>query len=302
MVPNETQNVKVMLSSINKDTGKKAVTFLLKRFPYALIQEPATHRLLKADSLGVEGAAVELNSGPINPFTEMLSRNSASLRAITTSKIIEMVKKDPYIPSWTSYQKGMGGGDVSPDQVKRANFIAEKSLYNNINTVQELLEIGISKQDANRYLSPHLRIPIIVTATEWDNFFDLRTAEGVQPDFRQTAIEMKMLYDTVTPQELIPGEWHIPFLKEGESKEYKLPELLCISSARCAWISYCSHDADRSYERTVTTHDILIKNKHMSPFEHQLYALTSSSPIKYCRNFVDFAPYRYLVETNKRTN
>lgn len=296
---NETKNVKVMLSSINKETGKKAVTFLLKRFPYALVQEPATHRILRADSLGVEGAAVELNTTSINPFTEMLSRNSASLRAVTTPRIIEMVRKDPYIPSWTSYCKGMGGGKVSPDQHKKATNRMLDALEASIQVLEDLLEIGISKQDANRYISPYLRIPILITATEWDNFFALRTVEGVQPDFRETALEMKALYDTVEPQELIPGEWHIPFLKDGEKEKHTLPELLHLSTARCAWLSYCSHDADRSYERAVATHDQLIKAGHASPCEHQLYALTKDSPMKYCKNYVDFAPYRQIIEVTK---
>jgi len=84
----------------------------------------------------------------------MLSQNSSSSRAIPTAKVIEQVKKDPFVPfDWRRNQAGMQGEEhlsdadaaVSSWMVAR-NVAVEQASY--------LAELGVHKQHINRLLDP----------------------------------------------------------------------------------------------------------------------------------------------------
>lgn len=47
---------------------------------------------------------------------------------------------------------------------------------------ETLLDLGLHKQIANRLLEPFMWAEVVVTATEWDNFFKLRLAHDSQPE------------------------------------------------------------------------------------------------------------------------
>ena len=49
---------------------------------------------------------------------------------------------------------------------------------------------GCHKQTVNRLLEPFSHINVVVTATEWDNFFGLRLHKDAQPEMRELAIKM----------------------------------------------------------------------------------------------------------------
>ena len=53
--------------------------------------------------------------------------------------------------------------------------------------VQGLMEMGLHKQIANRPLEPWFHITVLVTATEWDNFYGLRAHKDAQPEFQVLA-------------------------------------------------------------------------------------------------------------------
>lgn len=274
-------NAQILLDSRNAITGDRAVSFLLPRFPYALIQEPATHRILHGEHL----------TEPWSPFPVELSRNSASMRAIPIKTVIERIKADPYIPTWTAANKGMVGLDnLSQETKDKATDFWLTKLDFSIQEAEFYLGLGIAKQDANRALQRFMRIPIIVTGTEWDNFFNLRTAPDVQPDFRETALEMKALYDESEPHILRLGEWHIPF-GDRISDGLNLLDTLRISSARCARISYATHDGIIDHKRDLKMCDDLISSVHLSPLGHQLQATVGDRA-----NYKGFTSFRYRVE------
>ncbi len=81
---------------------------------------------------------------------------------------------------------------------------------------KELTELGIHKQIANRPLEWCGHIIVVVSATEWGNFFGLRCHKDAQPEFRVLATQMKELYTTNEPTKLNPGQWHLPFVNETE--------------------------------------------------------------------------------------
>lgn len=125
----------------------------------------------------------------------------------------------------------------------------------------------------NRLLEPFMWHTIIATATEWDNFFNLRTDENAQLEIRIIAKMMKEAYDASTPKLLKEGEWHLPFIQEHEKKWARKNPQLAVKAvtARCARVSYLTHDKkiiDLGADYRLS--DSLAKNGHMSPFEHAL--------------------------------
>lgn len=107
----------------------------------------------------------------------MFSRNSASSRAIPFEKMVQSVKEDPFIPiAWQKDHKGMQGVEyIEGDSLKyiRACWFTARDhaveTATRLNTTHE-----ITKQICNRLLEPFLWHTVLVTATEFDNFFELR--------------------------------------------------------------------------------------------------------------------------------
>jgi hypothetical protein len=115
----------------------------------------------------------------------MFSRNSASSRAIPFEKMVKSVKENPFIPiAWQKDHKGMQGSEYFDDSIEieiNPNTPAGKLLrdwHKAKNLVIEqaikLNETGLTKQLCNRLLEPFMWHTVIVTATEWENFFALR--------------------------------------------------------------------------------------------------------------------------------
>lgn len=121
----------------------------------------------------------------------MLSKNSASSRAIPFNKMLDMVTTDPFIPiAWQKDHKGMQGteylskedrNDPDPTSIIRWNSEHESAnkawLAARDEAVKHALilnSIGATKQLCNRLLEPFMWHTVLVTATEWENFFHLR--------------------------------------------------------------------------------------------------------------------------------
>lgn len=222
----------------------------------------------------------------------VFSRNSASSRAIPVEKMIERVMVDPYIPtSWGKNQKGMQANeDVSAAEAHHARTYWLRARDEAINRAQQLLNIGIHKQLTNRLLEPFLWHTAIVTATEWSNFFHLRNNAMAQPEIQIIARMMQQLYESNEPKKLDYGQWHLPLVEREEMDAWVRdglptdnpdiqPELMArlmqkynywvaVSVGRCARVSYLTHDGKRDPAADIELHDDLLKNGHMSPFEH----------------------------------
>lgn len=265
------QLVKIVADSINAFTRDRITTFVLPRFPKVLLQELNTHRAF--------------------------SRNAASSRAIPVEKMIDRVQSDPYIPKFTKAQKGMTGIE-DDDQLfqEESELTWLRALDWAIDEAKNLLKLGVHKQNANRLLEPFARVPVIVTSTEWDNFFKLRCDKAAHPDFREVAIAMRQAIDESEPVGLYPGNWHIP-LFDGSMEEL-VPELQrVVATARCARVSYTRHDGSvASLDDDERLHDLLLKNGHLSPFEHCARADTGNNDT---RNFRGWKSYRAILEDKR---
>lgn len=217
----------------------------------------------------------------------MFSRNAASNRAIPTRKIIEQVEIDAFYPTyWGSNQSGMQAGDeLTGEDLREAHNIWENGISNSIKSAQRLNVVGLHKQIANRVLMPYQYIKVIVTATEWDNFFNLRLAHDAQPEIQELARCMKEAMDKSTPKLLNPGDWHLPYILDDEwaafnAGDLSIETLQKASSARCARISFLNHDkSNPDLNKDVERSDSLRDAKHRSPFEHQ------ATPMDYPNSF-----------------
>ncbi len=201
------------------------------------------------------------------------SRSSASSRAIPVEKRIAAVRANPFIPAaFGSNKKGMQAGDVLDRlEQEHASSMWMTACEDACLWAEDLAEIGVHKQWANRLIEPFAWTTAVITATEWANFFALRISPLAQPEMQTTAEAMKAAMDASTPNKLIHGQWHLPYIKWEEVDEIGAlgPLALAkISSARCARVSYLTQDGVRDLKADLELHDRLLSAGHMSPFEH----------------------------------
>jgi 5-methylcytosine-specific restriction endonuclease McrA len=204
-----------------------------------------------------------------NGFIVHNSRNSASSRAIPTKKLIERVVQNPAMPvEWGVNKPGMSASEaLSADDEAKAKAAWLAARDSAVAHVQHLAGLSVHKQVVNRILEPFMWHTVIVTATEWTNFFALRLAENAQPEIRVAAQHMRAAIDGSSPQPILAGEWHLPLIQDDE-RELPVEELKRISAARCARVSYLTHDGKRDTAKDVELCDRLWSDRHLSPFEH----------------------------------
>ena len=146
-----------------------------------------------------------------------------------------------------------------------------------------MAKIGLHKQWANRPLEWQQNIKVVVTSTEWDNFFSLRLdSNTVQPEMVELAKLMKREMELSAPIELKAGEWHLPYITTSHSPTtgnvyYHSDDTGCllledakkISASCCAQVSY--RNLDKSLSKAEKVIKMLTKadDPHLSPFEHQ---------------------------------
>jgi thymidylate synthase ThyX len=236
------------------------------------------------------------------------SRNSSSSRAIPVKKMIGLVEERPAEPlHWGKNQKGM----QSYEELTGWKLFMAKRNWNKakraaIRSARVFDKLGAHKQYANRVLEPFMNITTIVTATDYDNFFHLRTGDS-QPEIRLLALEMYDSYCTSLPKFLKPGEWHTPYVSmdNEDSPLYVIPEYKAkfkeISSARCARVSYRQQNGKRDFDKDIDLYERLVNGGHWSPLEHVAVAEDHSL---YIANFRGFKQYRKFFdnECNKEFN
>lgn len=193
----------------------------------------------------------------------MMSRNSASSRAIPFEKMIKSVDETPFIPmAWQKDHKGMQGTEYFTEEHEIASRTAGwlSARTKALEQAKWLSNLDVTKQLCNRLLEPFMWHTVIISATEWENFFALRcpkytlengqtyrsrkdaiksalatpfeddTLEWLRLNKGQAEIHMMELAEQIwdamnesTPKDLKVGEWHIPFgdkMDTGKVMEY----------------------------------------------------------------------------------
>jgi hypothetical protein len=249
--------------------GKRVTTFELN-YPRFIHSEFLTHRLF--------------------------SRNAASSRAIPVPKMIDNIKANTAMPiHWGAHQRGMQADDecdafvssilgYEGDEYDKPSREQAWDLARNdaIFHAKAFHQAGYHKQIVNRLLEPFQFIKVVCTATEYDNFFWLRSHKDAQPEIRELSNCMYKAYQESEPTFLRIGEWHVPYVdtfraSDGDaSLEYivgnigvSLEAALKVSSSCCAQVSY--RLTDNSLEKAEMLYSLLVDAKpvHASPFEHQ---------------------------------
>ncbi len=313
----------------------------------------------------------------------MLSRNVASSRAIPFKKMVKDVEENPFIPiAWQKDHKGMQGTEYfkgGASECVREWLIARDAA---IDMAERLNSGQVTKQLCNRLLEPFVWTTELITATEWDNFFELRCpkydlgeygifkskkdaidyCDGYDASWLRKYSDINWLkinksqaeihiqkiaemiwdaYNESKPKQLKAGEWHIPFGDNIDSENFVNNNIhtvfnngegilnnsravkLQIATARCARLSYetLGDNPKIDYEADIKLHGRLLKNEHMSPFEHCARAMdddeyttfvkgimlledqgdgvklvSPSSHVEgWCNNFRGFIQYRVLI-------
>ena len=203
----------------------------------------------------------------------VFSRNASSSRATPIDVTAKEVMFDPvFFDKVCANQKGMTGGEeLPPEELERF-----KKDWNDLafRVGAEIMNMyhryGIHKQTLNRALEPWSRIRTLVTATDWDNFFNLRLAPDAQPEIQSLAKAMKAAMDKSKPR-----TWacHMPYVTDEEFSRFN-PDWWKISAARCARVSYARLDGKPTdMKADIELADRLLESKHLSPFEHAAFAM-----------------------------
>lgn len=215
----------------------------------------------------------------------MLSRNSASSRAVPISISIRDVEEDPFIPEvFGSHQKGMVEGEpLNEDDQNLARHLWLGARDAALDYASGLERMNVYKGLANRLLEPFKWHTIIATATDWDNFFALRTEKNAQAEIQRPARMMRELYEASVPEELHEGQWHTPLVSSDElaSRDASwgdVPTAKCaepdwdfwvpVSAGRCARVSYNRQHDGGDPESDRARAASLKESYHLSPFEH----------------------------------
>jgi len=241
------------------------------------------HAKILVDSQGPAGRLttmeVRLPRFVLSEFNthRQLSRNSASSRAIPVEKMIARVLEDPFIPRyWGKNQKGMQADvELTADEQALAVCHWLDARDKAVEAVRKLLALGVHKQIANRQLEPWLWHTIICSATEYANFFALRCHKDAQPEFRVAAVLMRECYRASEPVFLAAGDWHLPLCDDVDAlraEGFSTYDIARISAARCARVSYLTHEGKRDPQEDVAMASRLQAAGHMSPFEHAAMA------------------------------
>lgn len=285
-------SAEVLADSINSE-GCRITTFVLL-MPRFILAEINTHRAF--------------------------SRSSASSRAIPAKKLIESVATDPFIPVfWGKEHSGMQAQEYftaeEVDELALAGMW-EEAAEAMIDMSELFMSEGVSKQITNRLLEPFLWHQVLVTATDFENFFSLRADNLAEPHLELLANMMLEAYNNSKPVFVKSGDWHVPYganivLNPDEKEKYKymlepykfidkrleVRFNLSVASARCARMSYNQFDGTFSYEKDIDLFKRLTQVGHWSSAEHCARAEANK---KYNGNFRGWTQLRKLFPDENR--
>lgn len=210
------------------------------------------------------------------------SRNAASSRAIPIKKKIAHVWNNPAMPVyWGKNQPGMKADEeISDDKKKFAKlaWIAASKVACGVAWL--FSKFGLHKQIACRVLEPFETYKVIVTATDYKNFYWLRDHEDAQPEIQVLSHVMDKASMGSVPLKLDPGEWHLPYIRtivHDDKITYMtldgdvltLEEAKEVSASCCAQVSYRTLNTTKEKAKDINNKLVYSEPVHASPTEHQ---------------------------------
>ena len=265
-------SAKVIADSIN-ETGQRLTTFELE-FPRLILSECNTH------------GAIE--------------KNTSSSRAIPVSKMLDHILQQNLKPIYFGSKKsGMQAGDeLVREDLEYAKAVWESALKYAVAQADLLDECGVAKEVSNRITEPYQLIKAVWSATDWDNFFNLRLEKDADPNICMLAYKMYEALSDSEPMLLKKGDFHLPYVGKYDipvvysdlgGYEYEtgynvfyydseadhtvehvlsLEEAIKYSVASCAQVSYRSEGM--TLEKAEKIWNMLVKSEvvHASPLTH----------------------------------
>jgi len=198
----------IIADSLNAH-GNRMRTFKL-RYPWFIHGELMTHR--------------------------MLSKNASSNRAIPLAKMLTEVLSDDLRAEpvyWGVEQTGMEPGGELSDEPNghltgwlyksprdKARTLWREAGLAAANQAARLGDLGLHKSLCNRLLMPFTHANVVISGTEWDNFFGLRLDKAADPTMRALAVAIWEAQQKSVPALLQPGQWHLPFVERSDWEKY----------------------------------------------------------------------------------
>lgn len=274
----------VIADSVCANTGKRITTFECE-FPRVILAEQNTHR--------------------------QISKNCSSSRAIPIKALCENVKDNMFVPVYWGKNKSGMQADEELDSGTQQSVVKlwKKLALDSIEEVLFLADVGVHKQIANRITEPFQMVKMVMTATEWDNFFNLRLHPASQPEFCMLAYKMYKAMEASKPMKIKAGEWHLPYVgRYYDTVEEKvcyevggvtvsLEQAQRVSASCVAQTSY--RKTDDSLEKADKIFDMLINADviHASPFE----SLATPIQERHVEGFGTENPVPVNLMTNPKT-
>lgn len=214
----------------------------------------------------------------------LFSRNASSSRAIPVETMLNQVRSAPAYPlHWGRNQPGM----QAESQLDEATQAHCKALWRNAAHVsasyaKAMSELGLHKQVANRILEPFQMISVIVSSTEFANFFHLRNHQDADPNIRALSEAMYSAREKSRPNLLVANEWHTPFVPYID-KQYWVEGIAVplevarnVSASVCAQVSFRKEDLSVAKAEKIIYKLIESDPCHASPVEHQATPIEAS--------------------------
>ena len=245
----------------------------------------------------------------------IMSFSVASNRAISTKKLLKGADFTPVFRKKNLYgmqpKEFIRPSDFESDELE---YLWDRARENAIGYTQQLQEHNVAKELSNRLLHPFQYVKVLISSTNYTNFFNLRNHKDAQFELQVAARKMKDAIDNSIPKYLQKGEWHLPFIRSNE-KNNPIHEVLKVSVARCARTSYSipGNEIDSSYESDLRLFNKLLSSPlHASPFEmvatpatmfdiyNQEFPNTVTS--KLFGNYQNWLQLRSFFEPDKKTD
>lgn len=227
----------------------------------------------------------------------VFSRNAGSSRARPSKTIADQVISDTWGPlHWGKNEPGMqANAELEGEALAIAQSTWRNAAYAAGHRAKNMIDQGVHKQIVNRLLEPFTYIDVVLSGTDFANWYALRDHKDAQPEIRELASLMKEVQAHSEPTLLRPGEWHLPYItgedwdaakkwlldaypeiyretKNVRNNEFVVDLLKKASAARCARVSYKLFDGTKAnFEKDLELFNQLLVSQplHASPAEHQ---------------------------------
>lgn len=242
---------KVLLKSVGPESNVAMITYELE-LPRIILAELNTHKILV--------------------------RNSQSSRAVPLKSAIKKIDDgDIFVPSyWGKNKSGMSATEsLSQNDIEMCKDEWHYLAYVASASATVFDELKLHKQIAGRILEPFQMIKIVLSGTEWDNFFNLRIHPAAEPHFRDLAIKMYEANKEAPIVKLTSEQWHLPYITYKDDGYYdSVGNKLSIEDARMVSLSCIAQTSYRKHDESLEKAEDIIGKLfngdvvHASPAEH----------------------------------